>query len=104
VTNFPILLFISFYERQAKLIGAITFYETVAHIAEKVFSRSLKRMSVCNFDVLCFVISPSYLAFFEGLAGVDADIDAVSHKINTSIISNSWFSRYSRSGMNATVI
>ncbi|KAF8159446.1 receptor-activated Ca2+-permeable cation channel [Crassisporium funariophilum] len=63
LTSFPILLMISLYERQAKLAGAITFYDTIAHVAEKVFDtlpRSMKRMT-----------------FFEGLAGADADIDAV---------------------------
>ena len=39
----------------------------------------------------CIVFSDLifYLAFFEGLVGVDADIDAVGHKTNTSFISNS---------------
>jgi len=63
VTSFPILLFISFYERQAKLIGAITFFDTVSHVVDKVFDtlpRSLKRMT-----------------FFEGLVGVDGDINAI---------------------------
>lgn len=61
MTSFPILLIISFYERQAKLIGAITFYDTIAHVLEKVFDilpRALKRMGTCSFGVLCFVISP----------------------------------------------
>jgi len=63
VTSFPILLFISFYGRQAKLIGAITFYDTVAHVVDKVFDtlpRALKRMTL-----------------FEGLVGVDGDINAI---------------------------
>lgn len=63
LTSFPVLLSISLYERQAKMAGTIGFYETVAHVAEKVFDtlpRSLKRMT-----------------FFEGLAGSEADIDAI---------------------------
>ncbi|KIM44732.1 hypothetical protein M413DRAFT_442685 [Hebeloma cylindrosporum] len=63
LTSFPILLAISFYERQSKLAGTITLYDTIVHVAEKVFDtlpRSLKRMT-----------------FFEGLAGAEADIDAV---------------------------
>jgi hypothetical protein len=82
LTSFPILIGISFYERQSKSAGTITFYDTVAHMAEKVFDtlpRSLKRMSKSalnlNLDVLTY---PPCLAFFEGLAGAEADIDAVS--------------------------
>ncbi|KAF8966304.1 hypothetical protein BDZ97DRAFT_1808888 [Flammula alnicola] len=70
LTSFPILLAISIYERQSKIAGTITFYETVAHVAEKVFDslpRSLTRMN-----------------FFEGLAGAEADIDAVSAKVKTN--------------------
>uniref|UniRef100_A0A8H7XT63 Ion transport domain-containing protein n=1 Tax=Psilocybe cubensis TaxID=181762 RepID=A0A8H7XT63_PSICU len=54
---------ISLYERQSKQAGTTNLYETLAHMAEKAFDtlpRSLKRMT-----------------FFEGLAGADADIDAV---------------------------
>ena len=46
--NFPILLLIAVYERQAKQAGAVTFYETVSSAAEKVFDtlpRGLKRLS-----------------------------------------------------------
>ncbi|KAI0084442.1 hypothetical protein BDY19DRAFT_987498 [Irpex rosettiformis] len=63
LTSFPILLLIALYERQAKRTGALTFYETVSAAAEKVFDtlpRGLKRLSL-----------------FEGLAGADADIDAI---------------------------
>ncbi|OBZ74219.1 Calcium channel YVC1 [Grifola frondosa] len=63
LTSFPILLFIAFYERQAKRSGSFTFYETVSAAAEKLFDtlpRHLKR-----------------LTFFEGLTGPDADIDAI---------------------------
>ncbi|KAF4610858.1 hypothetical protein D9613_007044 [Agrocybe pediades] len=63
LTSFPILLGISLYERQSKKAGTLTFYDTVSHMAESVFDtlpRSMKRMT-----------------FFEGLAGVDGDIDAV---------------------------
>ncbi|KAF9006151.1 hypothetical protein BDQ17DRAFT_1389716 [Cyathus striatus] len=66
LTSFPILLFIALYERQSKTAGTASFSETVGHMAEKVFDllpRSIKRM--CT------------LAFFEGLAGSDADIDAI---------------------------
>ncbi|KAF9779137.1 hypothetical protein BJ322DRAFT_1013723 [Thelephora terrestris] len=62
-TSFPILLCIAWYERQAKSSGSNTFYETIASAAEKVFDtlpRRLKRITI-----------------FEGLAGVDADIDAI---------------------------
>ncbi|KAF9482552.1 hypothetical protein BDN70DRAFT_874905 [Pholiota conissans] len=63
LTSFPILIGISFYERQSKIAGTLTFYDTVAHMAEKVFDtlpRSLKRMTI-----------------FEGLAGAEADIDVI---------------------------
>ncbi|KAI0705213.1 hypothetical protein BC835DRAFT_1314998 [Cytidiella melzeri] len=63
VTSFPLLLLIALYERQAKRSGALTFYETVSAAAEKVIDtlpRGLKRLSL-----------------FEGLAGADADIDAI---------------------------
>ncbi|KAI0343039.1 hypothetical protein BDW22DRAFT_1316922, partial [Trametopsis cervina] len=63
VTSFPILLLIALYERQAKRSGSLTFYETMSAAAEKVFDtlpRGLKRLSL-----------------FEGLAGADADIDAI---------------------------
>ena len=45
----------------------------------------------------------SYLAFFEGLVGVDADIDAVGRKINAPFIYN-FFCRYSRSRRNPVVL
>lgn len=45
-----------------------------------------------------------YLAFFEGLVGVDGDIDAVSLKTNISFILNLWFFRYSRSRRNPLVL
>jgi len=63
LTSFPILLAISFYERQSKKAGTVTFYATIGHVTERIFDslpRSLKRLSI-----------------FEGLAGADADIDAV---------------------------
>lgn len=53
LTSFPVLLIISFYERQAKLIGTITFYETVAHVIDKLFDklpRALKKMSMYKFS------------------------------------------------------
>ncbi|KAF8906298.1 hypothetical protein CPB84DRAFT_1726501 [Gymnopilus junonius] len=63
LTSFPILVVISLYERQSKRAGTLTFYDTVSNVAERIIDtlpRSLKRMT-----------------FFEGLAGADADIDAV---------------------------
>ncbi|KAF9454340.1 hypothetical protein P691DRAFT_754822 [Macrolepiota fuliginosa MF-IS2] len=62
-TNFPILLLIAVYERQAKRAGTTKFYDTLANVAEKMIDtlpRPLKRMTI-----------------FEGLAGSDADIDAI---------------------------
>lgn len=82
LTSFPILIGISFYERQSKLAGTLTFYDTIAHMTEKVFDtlpRSLKRMSKSAFNLILDVLTyPPCLAFFEGLAGAEADIDAVS--------------------------
>ncbi|KAI0372690.1 hypothetical protein BV20DRAFT_1050569 [Pilatotrama ljubarskyi] len=63
LTSFPILLGIAWYERQAKLSGSYTFYETVSSAAEKLFDtlpRHFKRLTL-----------------FEGLTGPDADIDAI---------------------------
>ncbi|KAI9456933.1 hypothetical protein HD554DRAFT_2317452 [Boletus coccyginus] len=63
VTNFPILLVIAWYERQAKKTASLGFYETISSVFEKVIEalpRQLKRMSL-----------------FEGLAGSDADIDVI---------------------------
>lgn len=80
LTNFPILLSISLYERQAKLSGAYTFYETVSAAADKVFDtlpRAFKRLSEYSF-IHWGVDVHSIAAFFEGLTGPDADIDAVS--------------------------
>ncbi|KAF8845109.1 hypothetical protein BDN67DRAFT_1007476 [Paxillus ammoniavirescens] len=62
-TNFPILLVIAWYERQAKKNGSVGFYDTISSILEKVadtLPRSFKRMSL-----------------FEGLAGSGADIDVI---------------------------
>lgn len=78
-TSFPILLCIAWYERQAKRSGSDSFYETIASAAEKVFDslpRRLKRISKYPLggDAQQLIV-PS--AIFEGLAGVDADIDAV---------------------------
>lgn len=50
LTNFPILLLISFYERQSKAAGAVKFSDTVSHLAERIYDtlpRPLKRMSMC---------------------------------------------------------
>ncbi|TFY58233.1 hypothetical protein EVG20_g8233 [Dentipellis fragilis] len=62
VTNFPILIAISVYERQAKKHGSTTIKETIQATTERIFEtlpRQLKRFT-----------------FFEGLTG-DADIDAI---------------------------
>ncbi|KXN87398.1 hypothetical protein AN958_08829 [Leucoagaricus sp. SymC.cos] len=63
ITNLPILLLVSLYERQAKKAGTTSFYDTLASAAEKVYDtlpRTLKRMSI-----------------FEGLAGPGSDIDTI---------------------------
>lgn len=63
ITNLPILLMISWYERYAKKAGTGSFYDTFVHAAEKLFDslpRPLKRVSI-----------------FEGLAGPGADIDVI---------------------------
>lgn len=63
ITNLPILLMISWYERQAKKAGTGSFYDTLTNAAERVLDtlpRSLKRMTI-----------------FEGLAGSGGDIDAI---------------------------
>ncbi|KDQ26658.1 hypothetical protein PLEOSDRAFT_1077531 [Pleurotus ostreatus PC15] len=63
LTSFPILLGIAVYERQAKKNHTIGFYSTFSAIAEKAIDtlpRQFKR-----------------LTFFDGLAGADADIDAI---------------------------
>ncbi|KAL0575972.1 hypothetical protein V5O48_006006 [Marasmius crinis-equi] len=75
LTSFPILLLIASYERQAKLNGTIGFYDTASAIGEKLIDtlpRTLKRLSL-----------------FEGLAGTDADIDAIfeiEDELNTSAL------------------
>jgi len=62
-TNFPILLAIAWYERQAKKNSSVWFYDTISSILEKAadaLPRSFKRLSL-----------------FEGLAGSGADIDVI---------------------------
>ncbi|KAA1475470.1 hypothetical protein DENSPDRAFT_426990 [Dentipellis sp. KUC8613] len=62
VTNFPILIAIAVYERQAKKHGSTTIKETIQATTERIFEtlpRQLKRFT-----------------FFEGFTG-DADIDAI---------------------------
>lgn len=79
-TNFPLLLLIALYERQAKKAGTTNFYDTVSNMAEKVFDtlpRSLKRMSKYAIALTLFKRSHLHLAIFEGLAGSGGDIDAV---------------------------
>ncbi|KAK7061015.1 hypothetical protein VNI00_000750 [Paramarasmius palmivorus] len=74
-TSFPILLTIALYERQAKVNGTIGFYDTVFAVAERAVERlprTIKRLSL-----------------FEGLAGSDADIDAIfeiEDELNTSAL------------------
>jgi len=51
ITNLPILLMISWYERYAKKAGTGSFYDTIAHAAEKLFEslpRPLKLKRVCK--------------------------------------------------------
>ncbi|TFK29652.1 hypothetical protein FA15DRAFT_663807 [Coprinopsis marcescibilis] len=63
VTNFPILLGISYYERQSQNAGSDNFAETVAYLTERVYDtlpRQIKRIGL-----------------FEGFAGSGSDIDAI---------------------------
>ena len=80
-TNFPILLFIAWYERQSKSSGSSSFYETMTSVAEKIFDtlpRQVKRLSeyfrlhrsYCDHE-------PILAAFFESWSGHGTDIDAV---------------------------
>ncbi|EGN96774.1 hypothetical protein SERLA73DRAFT_75638 [Serpula lacrymans var. lacrymans S7.3] len=62
-TNFPVLLVIAWYERQAKKNSSIGFYDTLSAAAEKIIDtlpRHLKKLTL-----------------FEGLAGSGADIDVI---------------------------
>lgn len=72
---------ISFYERQAKRGGTVTFYDTIGHVTQRAIDtlpRSLKRLSESvNTPPLRQTVNAGALAIFEGLAGADADIDAV---------------------------
>ncbi|TDL23602.1 hypothetical protein BD410DRAFT_695500, partial [Rickenella mellea] len=64
LTSFPILLGIAWYERQAKLSGSTTFYETLTSALERLIEtlpRPLKRLSL--FDNL--------------FAGTGSDIDTI---------------------------
>jgi len=82
LTSFPLLLAISIYERQSKRAGTVTFYDTITSVTERVFDtlpRSLKRLSELDIgQYLSELGSLGHLAIFEGLAGANADIDAVS--------------------------
>ncbi|KAG6889749.1 hypothetical protein C0992_004267 [Termitomyces sp. T32_za158] len=60
ITSFPILLLISLYERQSKRSGTTSFHETIAAITDKIL------------DAL-----PRQLRRMKGLAGSDADINAI---------------------------
>lgn len=63
VTSFPVLLSIAFYERQARKRGTVGIGETMMAMTEKFFEtlpRQFKRFTI-----------------FDGLAGGDADIDAI---------------------------
>ncbi|KAG5220099.1 Calcium channel YVC [Salix suchowensis] len=81
LTSFPILLGIAVYERQAKKNHTIGFYSTFSAIAEKAIDtlpRQFKRLSKSYGSVsLALWILINYIAFFDGLAGADADIDAI---------------------------
>ncbi|KAJ2918690.1 hypothetical protein MD484_g1789, partial [Candolleomyces efflorescens] len=69
-TNFPILVLISFYERQSKAAGTVKFTETVSHFTERIFEtlpRVFKRMTI-----------------FEGFAGSEADIEAIFEIVDES--------------------
>jgi hypothetical protein len=81
LTSFPILLTISFYERQSKQAGTVTFYDTIGNVTQRVFDtfpRSLKRLcELDNNSPVNQLANADALAIFEGLAGADADIDAV---------------------------
>lgn len=45
LTSFPILLVISFYERQSKRAGTVTLYDTITERVFDTLPRSLKRLS-----------------------------------------------------------
>lgn len=78
---------VSLYERQSKQAGTTNLYDTIAHVAEKAFDtlpRSLKRMSMflgLYLDIREAESTFFSIAFFEGLAGADADIDAVRTEV-----------------------
>ncbi|KIY62606.1 hypothetical protein CYLTODRAFT_494529 [Cylindrobasidium torrendii FP15055 ss-10] len=63
VTNFPILLLIALYERQAKRHGTNGFYDTISAILERIWDTLPRGLT-------------KRIAFFD-LAGSDADIDAI---------------------------
>lgn len=63
VTNFPILLLIALYERQAKRHATSGFYDTISAILERIWDSLPRGLT-------------KRIAFFD-LAGSDADIDAV---------------------------
>ncbi|RXW21677.1 hypothetical protein EST38_g4197 [Candolleomyces aberdarensis] len=70
LTNFPILVAVSFYERQSKAAGTVKFSDTVSHFAERVYDtlpRVFKRMTI-----------------FEGFAGSAADIEAIFEIVDES--------------------
>jgi hypothetical protein len=76
-------LLIAWYERQAKISGSSSFYETLSSVAEKMIEtlpRGIKRMSsfISQTFLICYLtFFALFSAFFEGLAGYDADIETV---------------------------
>lgn len=66
ITNLPILLMISWYERYAKKAGTGSFYDTFVHAAEKLFDslpRPLKR--VCTSKLSLSLLREVYLIGFK---------------------------------------
>ncbi|KAF9045820.1 hypothetical protein BDZ89DRAFT_1058779 [Hymenopellis radicata] len=64
LTSFPTLLLIALYEREAMKNGTTGFYATISVAAEKVYDTLPRGFT-------------KRIAFFEGLGGADADIDAI---------------------------
>ncbi|KAH6915984.1 hypothetical protein BKA70DRAFT_1418899 [Coprinopsis sp. MPI-PUGE-AT-0042] len=67
LTNFPLLLLISFYERQSQAAGSVGFSETVGFLAERVYDTLPRKVKK-------FVL---FEGLFEGFAGSGNDIDAI---------------------------
>ena len=89
LTSFPILLLIAWYERQSKYYGSSSFYDTVREAAEKVYDtlpRQIKRLSERSSKSQMFALIWHLVAIFEGLAGADADIDAVNQNFLARVL------------------